>query len=143
MKIILDKFREVPITRGIKSGQKILLIRGRYAKQHIRQGVAPGRGAQVVGIASAEVEVSAGIRKLEEVSLLTPEVDAEFQRMLSLDPGDCVRDLKNVLEHVLRKPLRVAERGEARHVDVGKSARIRIAGPVHVGDAKLRAQILA
>ena len=85
----------------------------------IGQSVASVRGSQVVSISSAENEVSARIGKLEEIALLASKIDAKFQRMPAPDPGQCIRDLENVFEYMLGKPLRVSQRGEAGYIDVG------------------------
>src|ERR1035437_10379287 len=143
VEVILEEFGKIPVTGGIEACQEVLLVGDRGPKQNGRHSVAPIGGGQVVGVSPAEIKVPARIRKLEEIPLLAPKVDAKFQRMLAPDPCQRIRDLKNILEHMLGEPLRVAQRGEPSYIDVGEATGIGVAGTVDIGNAELCAQIFA
>src|SRR5205823_9297564 len=78
--VILEEFRQIPIPRGVKTGEEVLLVRDRRPKQEIGYTVASVGGSQVHRVGTGKIEVSARTRELKEVALLAPEIDAEFER---------------------------------------------------------------
>ena len=105
--------------------------------KQVGQPVAAVRGAEVVGVDAAEVEESARRGDLIEVALLTPEVDTEFQRVPSPDPGERVRNLKDVFESVFGEVHRIAQRCEASDIDIGQASRVGIGAAVRIGNSEL------
>ena len=135
--IILHECAQIPIARGIETLEKILFVGIRDAEQEVSQPVAAIRRAEVVGVHAAEVEKSARRCDLVEIALLPAEVDAEFQRVPSPDPGECVRNLINVFKGVFGQEQRIAQRGEAGDINIGQSGRIGISGAVGIGNSQL------
>src|SRR5690242_20312604 len=107
--IILDKFRQIPVLRGIEALQRILFGVRWYAEQGVSQAIAPIAGGEIGGVASTENEETTRRGNLVKVSLLATKINAELSRMPAMHPGDSVGYLENILDGHFRGEFGIAE----------------------------------
>src|SRR5207249_12231707 len=104
MHVILNKTGQVPVTRWVFAGQRVLLQELRNPQQQVSKTIPAGAGGWVLSVGSGELEPASRSRGLEKVSLLSAEIDAELQGVFASYPAEGVSDLKYVLDCELWGP---------------------------------------
>ncbi len=88
MKVILDEFRQIPVSCGVSSLQEILERGAGHTQQQRSEPIPSIQGGDVATKGAVKGKDSMRRRHLEKVALLPAEVDAELQRVPTLYPGE-------------------------------------------------------